>query len=385
MNNLDVANLGQVFTRRHIVSDMIGLIKNSGSILEPSCGNGAFINCLKDRNIIGIEIDSRFINCGNILNIDFMDYDVINKFDTIIGNPPYVRYQNIISSTKKTIQNKYMGMFDCRSNLYLFFIYKSILHLKDGGELIFITPRDFLKSTSATKLNQFMYENGTITDLYEMGDKKIFDNATPNTIIWRYEKNNYSRLSNCLKNFTFGNGQLLFTKNKYSVKLSDIFDVKVGAVSGADKVFEHEDGIEFVCSYTNSKGKTKKLLYNQRHKDLEPYKDILINRRVRNFTEDNWWMWGRNYYQSNRARIYVNSKTRIKNPFFISNIEAYDGSILALFLKDQKYLNRLNHLCNMLNAVDWEDLGFVVDGRFIFSQRTLENINLPDEFGSFVA
>jgi adenine-specific DNA-methyltransferase len=33
----------------------------------------------------------------------------------------------------------------------------------------------------------------------------------------------------------------------------------------------------------------------------------------------------------------------------------------------------------VLNDVDWHSLGFVVDGRFIFSQRSLENCPLPKE------
>jgi hypothetical protein len=41
-------------------------------------------------------------------------------------------------------------------------------------------------------------------------------------------------------------------------------------------------------------------------------------------------------------------------------------------------------LCEALNAVDWGDLGFVCDGRYIFSQRSLENAPLPDSFRQFL-
>lgn len=46
---LNVENLGQVFTPQHIVSDMLNLIRNTSKLqnarfLEPSCGNGAFLN-----------------------------------------------------------------------------------------------------------------------------------------------------------------------------------------------------------------------------------------------------------------------------------------------------------------------------------------------------
>ena len=37
-----------------------------------------------------------------------------------------------------------------------------------------------------------------------------------------------------------------------------------------------------------------------------------------------------------------------------------------------------------LNAVDWEDLGFVCDGRFLFHQRSLEHALLPAAFEAFL-
>ena len=191
MKKLDVKKKGQVFTPFFIVEEMISLIKNGGKILEPSAGDGAFSNVLLNYDITSIEFDKYFANKNNFLNLDFFGYSIKNKFDTIIGNPPYVRYQDILAETKEKIEYpvfnpdniNYNLYFDNRSNLYLFFIYKSILHLNDGGELIFITPRDFLKATSSINLNKFIYDNGTITDIVELGDKKIFKKANPNTII----------------------------------------------------------------------------------------------------------------------------------------------------------------------------------------------------------
>lgn len=159
---MDVKNLGQVFTEEFIVKKMLLLKKNNGSILEPSCGDGSFLKDLKEHNYVSIEIDERYCP-ENSLNIDFFDYSVNNKFDTIIGNPPYVSNKDILKSTKSKLSYNIM---DKRSNLYLFFIEKCIRHLKDRGELILITPRGFINSTSARKLNKIMYESGTITHFF---------------------------------------------------------------------------------------------------------------------------------------------------------------------------------------------------------------------------
>ena len=40
-------------------------------------------------------------------------------------------------------------------------------------------------------------------------------------------------------------------------------------------------------------------------------------------------------------------------------------------------------LAGLLNEVDWSELGFVCDGRHLFSQRSLEQAPLPDEFAEF--
>jgi adenine-specific DNA-methyltransferase len=40
--------------------------------------------------------------------------------------------------------------------------------------------------------------------------------------------------------------------------------------------------------------------------------------------------------------------------------------------------------CDALNGVEWDQRGFVCDGRFLFSQRSLENAPLPESFQKFL-
>ena len=386
--SLNIETLGQVFTPQNIVLDMLTLVKNNGRFLEPSCGDGAFFKNLP-KNRVGIEIDSSIIEDSHVLNIDFFNYPLREKFDTIIGNPPYVRYSDIDYNTK-ILLSSFSSIFDERSNLYLFFIYKSILHLKAGGELIFITPRDFLKSTSSIKLNEFIFKEGSITDFIDLGDKKIFTKAQPNCAIWRFEKGNFTRNTNCLREFSCINGQILFTKNHYFIPFSALFFVKVGAVSGADSIFANEEfgNMEFVSSYTNKSGKTKKMIYGEYGKSckyLQSFKEQLLKRKIKKFRESNWWEWGRDYYKSDLPRIYVNTKTRNEKPFFLHECKAYDGSILAIFPKFEVNSIMLQHLCNRLNGINWDELGFVCDGRFLFSQRSLENCLLDESFKEFLS
>lgn len=396
----DVARLGQVFTPSPIVDTMLGLVRNCGEVLEPACGDGAFLQHFPFA--VGIEIDARFAPPGARV-MDFFDLPASERFATIIGNPPYVRYQDIPEATLRRIG---AGILDRRANLYLHFVEKCLRHLAPGGELIFITPRDFLKATSAVPLNRLLQAAGTITDFIELGDTRLFDGATPNCAIWRFACGDFSRrtryaaqsVADGLVGLTSlswesrhqieSGGHLLFTRGDYGPQLADIAFVKVGAVSGADGIYASESygNRNFVCSSTRSTGETRRMLWCEPDQPppaaLLPHKERLLARRIRPFDENNWWQWGRGYFQSDLPRVYVNHKTRRPQPFFVHPCRHYDGAVLAVFPHDPAVDTR--RLAAALNEVDWDDLGFVCDGRFLFTQRSLEQTPLPESLRAFV-
>ncbi|MBV2235548.1 MAG: class I SAM-dependent methyltransferase [Sterolibacterium sp.] len=399
--SLDVATLGQVFTPPGVVRAMLALRKNLGRVLEPSCGDGAFSRQLP--GCVAIELDAAHAPAGS-LNIDFFAYPETEKFATIIGNPPYVRYQDIPPETRARIQSK---LFDLRSNLYLFFIEKAVRHLAPGGELIFITPRDFLKATSSVRLNRWLYSHGTITHAIELGDARVFTGAVPNCLIWRFEKDcfdrsvQYAEISNrdhletaleapqweC-RHFVETAGHLMFSKDVHAIHLKDVASVKVGAVSGADAIYadEKRGNRDFVCSSTVKTGKTRRMIWTDKNdgppEALLPHKERLISRGIRPFDESNWWHWGRGYPQTTAPRVYVNGKTRQPQPFFLHACPHFDGAVLAIFPHDPGI--DLKAFCAALNSVEWDQLGFVCDGRFLFTQRSLENAPLPENFRQFM-
>ncbi|MDR1463191.1 MAG: class I SAM-dependent methyltransferase [Azoarcus sp.] len=380
-----VAVSGQVFTPDTIVRTMLALRANCGRVLEPSAGKGAFSRHLP--GCMAIELDAN-IAPPDARVMDFFDFPANERFDTVIGNPPYVRHQDIAPETRLRLN---LSLFDARSNLFLFFIEKCVRHLADGGELIFIVPREFIKLTAAARLNAWLYEQGTITHWIETGDAKIFSDATPNCAIFRFVRGDFSRRTLYRQFDSEGwderemvhiHGQLAFTHVHLCVPMSELFDVRVGAVSGADSIYTHPEGnLELVCSQTAATGTTRRMIYDIHHPHLDRFKERLLNRRVRPFDESNWWKWGRDYYKSPERRIYVNNRTRRARPFFIHPCTAYDGSILALFPKNKK--TDIKRALALLNeAVPWEELGFIVDGRYMFTQRSLATLMLPEAFAA---
>jgi adenine-specific DNA-methyltransferase len=371
---LNVHALGQVFTPDAVVDQLLALRQRRGRSLDPAAGDGAF--CRRLSGCEAIEIDPAVAPPGARV-MDFFSLPLTEKFETIVGNPPYVRYQDIPPETLALLDSM---MFDGRSNLYLFFIEKAVRHLRRGGELIFIVPREFAKSTAARKLNTFLYEEGDITDFIETGDARIFGSHNPNCAIFRFERGRFKRRLNDGRHFALVDGQLMFLRGDYRLALSDFFDVKVGAVSGADEIFEHPEGnAEFVCSTTIDSGQTRRMLFGGPHPHLDAHRERLLARRVRSFDESNWWHWGRLHHVSPAPRIYVNAKTRRARPFFRHDCLNYDGSILALFpTRPDMDLNLATEMLN--DAIDWQELGFICDGRFLFSQRSLQNCLLPAAF-----
>jgi adenine-specific DNA-methyltransferase len=385
MTKRDVINLGQVFTPPAVVSFMLDLCKNQGRFLEPSAGDGAFYRPLlaQKRDCVGVEFDPTVAPDGALVQ-DFFDYPLSEQFDSIIGNPPYVRLQDVAPDTRNKLG---LRLLDGRSNLFLFFIEKCVHHLKPGGELVFIVPREFIKLTAAKKLNAWLFEQGSITHFYETGDVRIFGEHTPNCAIFRFVKGCFDRRMADGRTFTEVDGQLMFLREAYKISLADIFTVKVGAVSGADQIYTHPAGnMEFVCSKTVETGETRRMLYGIKHPHLDKHKAELLARRVRPFDESNWWQWGRAFPINLHPRIYVNGRTRKREPFFLHDCNSFDGAVLALFTKNRRMPRReLIECMLMLNRnVDWQELGFVCDGRFLFTQRSLQTCVLPENFSRFL-
>ncbi|HNH25287.1 MAG TPA: class I SAM-dependent methyltransferase, partial [Accumulibacter sp.] len=391
---------GQVFTPPAIVDLMLDLVRNRGRVLEPACGDGVFLQHFPFA--MGIEIDPRHAPPGARV-MDFFALPENERFATIIGNPPYVRYQDIAPSTRQNFRD---SLLDGRANLYLLFIEKSLRHLTPDGEIVFITPRDFIKSTSSVPLNRLLYANGTITDFIDLGDMRVFDGATPNCAIWRFQRNDRSRRTRYAalgaadglaglhrlrwenRHLLESSGQLLFTSDTYPLRFADLAFVKVGAVSGADDIFvdERHGNRSFVCSSTLRTGQTRRMLWCEPGEPppavLQAHRERLLARRIRTFDESNWWHWGRGYYRSDQSRVYVNNKTRRPQPFFVHPCPHYDGSVMAIFPYNSAV--DVRQLADALNAVDWADLGFVCDGRFLFTQRSLEQTPLPESFRAFL-
>jgi adenine-specific DNA-methyltransferase len=67
----DVSGLGQVFTPPAVVDAMRLLVRNRGRVLEPSCGDGAFLRHFPAA--VGVELDPQHAPPGARV-MDFFDF-----------------------------------------------------------------------------------------------------------------------------------------------------------------------------------------------------------------------------------------------------------------------------------------------------------------------
>ena len=152
------------------------------TILEPSCGDGSFLNAITHRlkilgatrqevkkNVIGVELDSveaeKAAQYGTtVVCKDFFSYfrevvDDKKKFDAIVGNPPFIRYQNFNEEYREiafTLMNKYGFKPNRLTNIWLPFLLLSCNALKPNGRLGMVIPAELFQVDYAAEARQFL-------------------------------------------------------------------------------------------------------------------------------------------------------------------------------------------------------------------------------------
>ena len=156
--------LGQVFTSKKVAQLMVNLLEprlNTNSrCIDPCLGKNVFFKCMKNiclKEMVGIEADESLITPETIafysnknrklLIKNFFDYESNELFDAVIMNPPYVRQEKLNGSinSKENIRNLFNDtQIPRKSNLYIYFFFKALKHLKKDGVLVAITYDSWL-------------------------------------------------------------------------------------------------------------------------------------------------------------------------------------------------------------------------------------------------
>lgn len=200
---------GGFYTPENIAKFIIKWAVNGNKnydVLEPSCGDGVFLEQIKEnafeyKSITAIEIEeieakkTEKINLSNmtVLNQDFYKYcnTTKDKFDLIIGNPPYIRYQYFDKEQRAEAEKIFLkaGLkYSKLTNAWVSFIVGSSLLLKKNGKIGFVLPAELLQVSYAKQLRTFLahfYNKINIVSFRKL----VFPNIQQEVILLLCEKN----------------------------------------------------------------------------------------------------------------------------------------------------------------------------------------------------
>ena len=204
-------------------------------------------------------------------------------FDVVIGNPPYIRIQELSSNPDlvEWYNTNYLSTGSGNYDLYIPFIEKSYYLLSPSGEHCFINPYKFINSNYGKSLREFISARKSLHRSIMFNALQIFEDATTYTGIFFFNKQSnqeiefenvesieviesasYSlqnmpvdSLSISSWNFSNPKSAALLNKVKQDCKTLDDYTERIfqGLKTSADKIFilevleENESTFELHC------------------------------------------------------------------------------------------------------------------------------------------
>ena len=179
-------------------------------ILEPSCGDGVFLEEIQKgdyeyNSVTAIEFDeveakkSKKIGLDktNVINADFHDFciNTKQKFDLVVGNPPYIRYQYFDKEQQEFASNifdKAKLKYSKLTNAWVSFVVGSSLLLKEKGKIGFVLPAEILQVSYAQPLREFLAHFYNKINIVSF-EKLVFPDIQQEVVLLLCEKNNSKR------------------------------------------------------------------------------------------------------------------------------------------------------------------------------------------------
>ena len=199
-------------------------LKDKMKILEPSCGDGSFLRSIKrilnDKNYNIEKIDAveyieeeadksekiiEDIKNATVINDDFYNFYVNckDKYNLIIGNPPYIRYQYLTTFQREKqsqvlIKNKMKS--NKLINSWVFFLVACIELLEKNGTIAFIIPAEIMQVAYAEDLRKYLSKKLSKINIISFNEL-LFEDAEQEVVVLIGRKKDQEKeclISNCL-------------------------------------------------------------------------------------------------------------------------------------------------------------------------------------------
>ena len=300
---------GAFFTPQFITDFMVSqsITSSSQKVCDPSCGCGAFLisatvfiskkykkNVIDtiQENIYGVDISDYSVRRAKILlsllalqngedtkdikfNLETADSlitnwekifskTIKNGFDVVIGNPPYVKFQDLNKKLREKLYKEWQTLKTGNYNLYFAFFELGISILKEDGLLSYITPNNYFTSLAGIELREYLQSKTLIEKIVDFNHLKIFNAQTYTSITFLtkrkkefffYERAEKYEMLDTLKDLNFSKiyfndlnnkkWRLLRNSDQLNIKkienigrkLGEITDIRVGIATCKDPIY----------------------------------------------------------------------------------------------------------------------------------------------------
>lgn len=191
-------NSCKVPTPSDLASAMVAALSDTTSAtwLEPSHGDGVFVQALSQigvskTRITAIDLDPVVGSADHLAQTlrptDFLSWSIATpqRFDRIIGNPPYVSIKRLNAPLQQTasriidLDEKPIGS---GSNTWYAFMLASMRLLKKGGSLAFVLPSAAEFADYSSALRSSVRSSFASLELYRCA-RSLFDNVQEGTVV----------------------------------------------------------------------------------------------------------------------------------------------------------------------------------------------------------
>lgn len=215
-------NYGEVFTRRWVVDAMLDLVGYTADrdltklvAVEPSVGSGAFWIPMVERLLLSASRrDIAAANLGDALRgydlqgehvetcikasvamlvdagastdvarqiasrwlrtADYLLDDEDVRADVVVGNPPYIRSDELDQEAEYMYRGMYRSMTG-RADIYVAFFEKGISQLKPGGKHAFICADRWMRNAYGAQLRRIVTSFCSVDAVWQMHDADVFE------------------------------------------------------------------------------------------------------------------------------------------------------------------------------------------------------------------
>lgn len=293
---------GAFFTPDYIIDFIINEIqpKENDTNLDPSCGCGAFLVGLTEYYKKTFNKSIRKIIKENIYGSDILEYNIHRakiiltiyalqngeqlketdfnlyhqdslranwemSFDNIVGNPPYVKFQDLSDENRNYLVQHWTTVEGGTFNLYFAFFELGHKLLNSNGKLGYITPNNYFTSLAGEALRKYFQLQKCVTRIIDFSHKKVFDAQTYTAITFLNKQQNealtYDRIKegyspeqfltnangslNYLENLNIKKWRLLKSDEQQNIKsietigkpIGKLFDICVGIATLKDEIY----------------------------------------------------------------------------------------------------------------------------------------------------